>query len=83
MALTDHSRALTITNGLSAQSDWTKRAAASRQLNEELAPFTILLGTEMDILEDGTLDYPDATTESLDYVSASIHSGFKQPEDAS
>ncbi|MBV9578280.1 MAG: hypothetical protein JO057_06805, partial [Chloroflexi bacterium] len=50
------------------------------QLNQQLAPFTILLGTEMDILEDGSLDYPDATLVSLDYVSASIHSRFKQSE---
>jgi DNA polymerase (family 10) len=49
-------------------------------LNERLAPFRILLGTEMDILEDGALDYPDATLDGLDYVSASIHSRFKQSE---
>src|SRR5262249_26453882 len=52
-----------------------------QQLNQRLAPFTVLLGTEMDILEDGTLDYPDATLASLDYVSASIHSRFKQTGD--
>jgi DNA polymerase (family 10) len=34
----------------------------------------------MDILEDGTLDYPDETLATLDYVSASVHSRFKQPE---
>jgi DNA polymerase (family 10) len=77
MALTDHSRSLTITNGLSLERlEEARRLVA--QLNEELAPFTILLGTEMDILEDGSLDYPDATLASLDYVSASIHSRFKQ-----
>jgi DNA polymerase (family 10) len=50
------------------------------QLNQSLAPFTILLGTEMDILEDGSLDYPDQTLATLDYVSASVHSRFKQTE---
>jgi DNA polymerase (family 10) len=80
MALTDHSRSLTITNGLSLERLEEARRRVL-QLNEELAPFTILLGTEMDILEDGTLDYPDATLDSLDYVSASIHSRFKQAED--
>src|SRR5207302_1603662 len=60
MALTDHSRSLTITNGLSLERlEEARRAVA--QLNHRLAPFTILLGTEMDILEDGTLDYPDDT----------------------
>ena len=38
----------------------------------------ILLGTEMDILQDGQLDYPDEVLASLDYVSASVHSRFKQ-----
>src|SRR5439155_2567451 len=50
------------------------------RLNQQLAPFVILLGTEMDILIDGTLDYPDETLATLDYVSASVHSRFKQPE---
>ena len=79
MALTDHSRSLTITNGLSLERLEEARRRV-QQLNHELAPFTILLGTEMDILEDGSLDYPDATLASLDYVSASIHSRFKQSE---
>jgi DNA polymerase (family 10) len=77
MALTDHSRSLTITNGLSLE-----RLEEARRLvqlvNERLAPFVVLLGTEMDILVDGSLDYPDPTLESLDYVSASVHSRFKQ-----
>jgi DNA polymerase (family 10) len=77
MALTDHSRSLTITNGLSLERLEEARRLVLK-LNHELAPFRILLGTEMDILEDGSLDYPDATLASLDYVSASIHSRFKQ-----
>jgi DNA polymerase (family 10) len=79
MALTDHSRSLTITNGLSLERLEEARRQV-QQLNQRLAPFTILLGTEMDILEDGTLDYPDDTLQSLDYVSASVHSRFKQTE---
>jgi DNA polymerase (family 10) len=79
MALTDHSRSLTITNGLSLE-----RLEEARRLvehiNQQLAPFVVLLGTEMDILLDGSLDYPDETLATLDYVSASVHSGFKQPE---
>lgn len=80
MALTDHSRSLTITNGLSLERlEEARRQVA--QLNQRLAPFTILLSTEMDILEDGSLDYPDETLRSLDYVSASVHSRFKQTGD--
>jgi DNA polymerase (family 10) len=80
MALTDHSRSLTITNGLSLERLQEARRRVEL-LNAQLAPFTILLGTEMDILEDGGLDYPDETLDSLDYVSASIHSRFKQSEE--
>jgi DNA polymerase (family 10) len=79
MALTDHSRSLTITNGLSLERLEEARRLV-RQLNQQLAPFAILLGTEMDILEDGSLDYPDEVLASLDYVSASVHSRFKQTE---
>jgi DNA polymerase (family 10) len=81
MALTDHSRSLTITNGLSLERLEEARQRV-QQLNERLAPFVVLLGTEMDILEDGSLDYPDDTLASLDYVSASVHSRFKQAEPA-
>src|SRR5207245_2139696 len=79
MALTDHSRTLTITNGLSLE----RLEEARRQVavvNAKLAPFVVLLGTEMDILADGALDYPDETLRSLDYVSASVHSRFRQAE---
>ena len=77
MALTDHSRSLTITNGLSLERLEEARRCV-QQLNHRLAPFVILLGTEMDILEDGRLDYPDEVLATLDYVSASVHSRFKQ-----
>lgn len=80
MALTDHSRSLTITNGLSLERLEHARSEVAR-INARLAPFVVLLGTEMDILEDGRLDYPDDVLRSLDYVSASIHSRFKQTED--
>jgi DNA polymerase (family 10) len=81
MALTDHSRSLAITNGLSLERLEEARRLV-QNLNQRLAPFVILLGTEMDILEDGSLDYPDDTLASLDYVSASVHSRFKQAEPA-
>jgi DNA polymerase (family 10) len=80
MALTDHSRSLAITNGLSIERLAEARRLVDR-LNQRLAPFVILLGTEMDILEDGRLDYPDEVLASLDYVSASVHSRFKQAQD--
>jgi DNA polymerase (family 10) len=79
MALTDHSRSLAITNGLSLERLEEARRLV-HQVNQQLAPFVVFLGTEMDILEDGRLDYPDDVLATLDYVSASVHSRFKQPE---
>jgi putative hydrolase len=46
-------------------------------LNEELAPFRILTGIEVDILEDGTLDQDDDILERLDVVVASVHSKLR------
>jgi DNA polymerase (family 10) len=46
------------------------------QLNEELAPFRIFKGIEVDILQDGTLDYDNETLASFDFTVASIHSAL-------
>jgi DNA polymerase (family 10) len=78
MALTDHSQSLTIARGLTPERLAEERRLVSR-LNHKLAPFTILLGTEMDILRDGALDFSDEVLATLDYVSASVHSAFNQP----
>ncbi|GAC1321150.1 MAG: DNA polymerase/3'-5' exonuclease PolX [Chloroflexota bacterium] len=77
MALTDHSHNLTVARGLSPQRLAEERALVTR-VNAKLAPFEVLLGTEMDILLDGRLDFSDAVLQSLDYVSASVHTGFRQ-----
>ena len=55
IALTDHSPRLTVANGLSAERLRAQLQLIS-ELNEELAPFRILTGIEVDILEDGSLD---------------------------
>jgi putative hydrolase len=46
-------------------------------LNDELAPFRILTGIEVDILEDGTLDQEPELLEALDVVVASVHSKLR------
>jgi DNA polymerase (family 10) len=79
IALTDHSRSLRVARGLDVDRLRLQRSMVDR-LNAELAPFRILMGTEMDILADGALDYPDDVLDKLDYVSISIHSQMKQPE---
>lgn len=80
-ALTDHSPRLTVANGLDA-------ARLIRQLdvvdavNEKLAPFRLLTGIEVDILDDGSLDQSDELLARLDVVVASVHSKLKMDADA-
>jgi len=80
IALTDHSKSLGVARGLTEE-----RVAEQRRildaLNQKLAPFRILHGTEMDIKRDGTLDYADETLATMEYVSASIHSAMSQDRD--
>jgi DNA polymerase (family 10) len=80
MALTDHTQNLAMTRGLTPERLEEQRALVKR-VNQKLAPFVVLHGTEMDILMDGQLDFPDDLLRSLDYVSASIHTGFRQPRE--
>ena len=77
MALTDHTQNLAMTRGLTPERLEEQRALVKR-VNNKLAPFVVLLGTEMDILMDGQLDFADDVLRSLDYVSASVHTGFRQ-----
>jgi putative hydrolase len=78
IALTDHSPRLTVAGGLSAE---RLRAQLNLvgQLNEELAPFRILTGIEVDILEDGSLDQREDLLRQLDVVVASVHSKLRMP----
>ena len=79
-AVTDHSPGLGMTNGLGAERI-TARVEEARRLNEELAPFRILVGTEVDIRANGSLDYPDDMLARFDIVSASVHSAFGQTKE--
>lgn len=69
----DHSRAAHYANGLSIE----RLRAYIREIRElQRAGLPILAGAEVDILEDGSLDYPDEELLNLDYVVASVHSLF-------
>ena len=76
VVLTDHSPRLKVANGLTAE-----RLRAQLDLvaaiNEELAPFRILTGIEVDILDDGSLDQTDELLARLDVVVASVHSKLR------
>jgi putative hydrolase len=76
MALTDHSPRLTVANGLSRER-LMEQLDIVAALNNDLAPFRVLTGIEVDILEDGTLDQDDDILERLDVVVASVHSKLR------
>jgi putative hydrolase len=75
-ALTDHSPRLTIAHGLDAER-LVRQLEIVADLNAELAPFRILTGIEVDILEDGSLDQEDELLAQLDVVVASVHSKLR------
>jgi putative hydrolase len=76
MVLTDHSPRLTVAHGLSKER-LEQQLADVAVLNERMAPFRILTGIEVDILEDGTLDHGDDVLAQLDLVIASVHSKLR------
>jgi putative hydrolase len=78
MALTDHSPRLTVANGLTAERLRAQLVEVAL-LNEELAPFRILTGIEVDILDDGALDQSEELLAQLDLVVASVHSKLRMP----
>jgi DNA polymerase (family 10) len=80
MAICDHTKSLYIANGLDEDRlrDQMKEIDG---INEGLNGFTILKGTECDILSDGRMDLPDSLLGDLDFVVGSIHSAFRQDVD--
>jgi len=77
LAVTDHSPRIKVVNGLNAE----RLLAQSRELAEvqaQVGGLTLLQGIEVDILEDGALDLPDAVLELLDVVVASPHVKLRQ-----
>jgi putative hydrolase len=81
MVLTDHSPRLTIAHGLNRER-LVRQLALIAELNERLAPFRILAGMEVDILEDGALDLDDDLLARLDVVVASVHSKLRMERTA-
>jgi len=76
LVLTDHSARLTVAHGLNADR-LRQQLAVVEELNATLAPFRILTGIEVDILEDGSLDQDEDLLASLDVVVASVHSKLR------
>jgi putative hydrolase len=83
VVLTDHSPRLTVANGLSAER-LERQLDVVAELNDGYAsdggaPFRILTGIEVDILDDGTLDQKPSLLARLDLVVASVHSKLRMP----
>jgi DNA polymerase (family 10) len=77
VAITDHSQALAMANGLD-ETRALAHAARVRALNGRFENLTLLAGIECDILSDGRLDLSHDCLAELDIVVASIHSSFSQ-----
>lgn len=80
----DHSRSLKVASGMSIDTV-ARQQEEIRTLNEEFASdggpaFRVFSGVESDILQDGSLDYPDEVLESFDFIVASVHVGFNMSE---
>lgn len=78
--ITDHSQYLKVANGLTPER-LDKQKLEIFAFNEAHPDFRLYRGTEMDILPDGSLDFEDEVMKELDFVIASIHSSFSQPQE--
>lgn len=83
LAMADHSRASYYANGLSIERVYAQ-AKEIKEIREELkaegSDFELLHGIEVDILNDGSLDYPDDVLAKLDYTVISVHQNFTLSE---
>ena len=76
IAITDHSASHGFGNDVSP-AELERRIDEIHALNERLEGIEVLIGTESNILTDGSLDYPDELLERLDWVIASVHTSFR------
>ncbi len=80
LIISDHSKSAFYANGLQADLIAAQHKEIDA-LNKKLAPFVIFKSIESDILNDGSLDYPDEILASFDIVIASVHSNLKMTEE--
>ncbi|HEY2372487.1 MAG TPA: PHP domain-containing protein [Gaiellaceae bacterium] len=77
IAICDHTPNVRVVPGLDADA-LRRQGEEIADVNERLAPFRVLRGTECDIRADGTLDLPDDVLDELDWVQLSLHAGQRQ-----
>jgi DNA polymerase (family 10) len=80
VAICDHTPNVRVVPGLDAD-DLRRQAEEIAAVNEEVAPFRVLRGTEVDIRRDGELDLPDDVLAELDWVQLSLHAGQREPRE--
>lgn len=80
LVISDHSQTAFYANGLKVDRIIAQQQQID-QLNKQLAPFKIFKSIESDILNDGSLDYPEEILKTFDLVIASIHSNLKMNEE--
>lgn len=79
VAVCDHSQSLKVAGGVPVEK-MKDKVREVKEFNRKSRKVKLLCGTEVDINNDGSLDYPDEILNELDIVIAAIHSGFKQDE---
>jgi DNA polymerase (family X) len=78
IAISDHSRRLTVAHGLDP-TRLVKQCGEIERVNALLTDVHLLTGIECDVLDDGSLDLPDSALAPLDVVIAAVHSKFNLP----
>lgn len=81
IGISDHSQSAFYANGLK-EDDLKAQKDEIERVQEKFPKVRIFFGVESDILQDGSLDYPDKVLKRLDFVVASIHSRFKMDREA-
>ena len=81
IAITDHSKSLNISGGLTVERLQAQGKVIDALNAEDVDGFHVFKGTEVDILKNGELDFPDHVLKELDIVVASVHSNFKMDAD--
>lgn len=77
ICITDHSQSLGVANGLSPERLAQQRLEIDAA-NDQMAPFRVLQGVELEVKGDGSMDLPTEALARLDMVIASVHSGLRK-----
>jgi DNA polymerase (family X) len=80
IAVTDHSESVRVANGLT-QERFRRQWKEIDEVNEKLAPFSVLKAVEVEIRNDGSLDFDRKFLDEFDLVGASLHQNFRQNAD--